>query len=177
MASRQEIREAAVELLLGQTPAGSRVSSSRARPSWREGLPAITVYTPREEWEVSIDSPREYRVRTDLVVEIVVEGSADGVPDEDLDAIAVAVFGVFSKAPTLDLENLILEPVSSSSSFSAEGKRPLGSERFVWRATHYREAPEEEPGELGNFELAHLEHDLAPTDGTLEALDDVSPEQ
>ncbi len=177
MASRREIREATVELLLGQTAAGTRVSSSRARPSWSEGLPAILVYTPREDWEVSVDSPREYRVRTDVAVELLVEKSAAGVPDELLDELADQVFAVLSKNPTLDLDGLTIVPVSSASDFAEGAKRPLGGERFLWRATHYREAPEEEPGELGIFETAHIEHDLAPPDGTLEALDDVHPDQ
>lgn len=177
MASREEIRVAVVEFLKGATDAGLRVSSSRARPAWREGLPAISVYTPREEWEVSIEAPREYRVQTDVAVEIFVEESVDGLPDELLDRLEVQVFAVLSKNPTLEIDQLQIVPVSSASDFGAQKKHPLGGERFLWRATHYRQAPEGEPGELGLFERAHVEHDLAPVDGTREALDDVFPEQ
>lgn len=177
MATRTEIREAVVALLKDSTDALDRVSSSRARRVWTEGLPAIVVYTPREEFEESIQSPREYRVRTDVVVEIIVEGSAESVPDELLDTVSDQVWEILTRTPTLCLDNLELEPVSNGTTFEANAKKPLASERFTWRATHYREAPEGEPGEPGLFQKLHAEQDLAPTDGDLEAIDDVTLEQ
>jgi hypothetical protein len=177
VASRAEIRLAVAELLKGRTNAGTRVASSRATPVWKQGLPAIAVYTGRDEYEISVEAPREYQVRTEVAVELFVEETTAGLPDELIDLLEAQVFAVLTSDPTLGIDQFVLEPVSFATDFNANAKRPLGGARFLWRATHYREAPEGELGEMGLFETAHVETDLAPADQNLDSVDDVHPEQ
>lgn len=177
MASRAEIRDAVVELLKGHTSAGLRVGKSRARPVWRQGLPALQVYTSSEEFSISVEAPREYKVETDVAVELFVEETVDGPADDLVDALAREVFLVLSSDPTLQIDQLQLVPISFRTDFAASVKKPLGGARFLWRAIHYTDAPEGELGEMGLFVQAHVETDQAPVDGTREAIDDVFPDQ
>lgn len=177
MASRAEIRQTVAALLKGNTNAGPRVAASRATMVWKQGLPAIAVYTARDEYEISVEAPREYQVQTDVAIELFVEETAGGVADDLLDELEDQVFRLLTNDETLGIDQFKIRPVSFASDFTAEAKRPSGGARFLWRATHYREAPEGELGEMGRFETAHIEHDLAPKDGELDAVDDVHPEQ
>lgn len=177
MAERDEIRLAVVEFLKGATDAGLRVSPSRARAAWEQGLPAIAVYTKRERFEISVESPREYMVETDVVVDLFVTTTATGPADDELDRLSKQVFRALTVDPTLGLDQFKIRPADSSTDFGIEGKRKLGGDSFVWRATHYRLAPEGEDGELGDFRTLHVENDLEPADGKVDAVDDVNPDQ
>jgi len=168
---RQEIRKAIVKLLIGATDAGTRVGDSRARAVWREGLPAIQVYTARADWEVFSAAGPEYRVRLQVAIEIYVEESASGPADEQVDTIADQVLAVLLKYPTLRGAAADGKPISEETDFDA-AKKKLGAARVLWEAQYFVRAPEGEPGELGEFEKVHTEWHLEPRqDDEIDAVD------
>lgn len=173
MADRKAIRQTLVELLLGQTAAGTRVGSSRAKPVWRENLPALQVYVAREDAEEYNQAPLEYRVRTSVAIELFVEESAAGPADDKLDDLIAEVLAVLWKNPTLGIKDCDHRLETIETDFEGKGRTRLGGGRITLAVRHYLAAPEEEEGELGRYELLHAETDLAPPDGRRESIDDV----
>jgi len=173
VAERALIRQNLVALLLGQTAAGQRVSSSRARAVWRQGLPAILVYSLREEWAEHAQSPRIYRVATTVALELFVEETATGPADDQLDALGAEVLAVLFRYPSLGLDDCELRPATYDADFGS-GKKRIGAGRITCEVVHYVEAPEGDPALVGDFLTAHFEHRLQPDDGQVDAVDDVT---
>lgn len=77
--------------LLGRTAAGNRVYTNRGE-AWADSeLPAIAIYTRREETRISTESPREYERDQTVVFELLVEADAQRKGDDTLDDFCDAV--------------------------------------------------------------------------------------
>lgn len=162
---RGRIRDELVERLTHRTDAGARVSASRARNIWRQGLPAIVVYPVRQDWKVETQGPREYAVNMTLAVEIYVEETDSGPADDQVDAIMGQVLSVVFADPSLGLPDVDLLPTSDDASFGERTKKKLGSAVQTFDVHYIVKAPEGELGELGDFATAHVEHEQPPVDG------------
>lgn len=167
-----EIRERLVELLVGQTDAGARVSASRAKPQWREAVPAIVVYTPREEFEQRTAAPLVFDMTSTIAVEFIVEENAGGPADDVLDTLKRQVLAVVFADRSLGLHEVKLRPLTFETGFAQKGARRAGGGRLTFEASWLLDAPEGDPGATGKFLALHVEHDLAPPDGAIEAVDD-----
>lgn len=116
MHRRKAIRDAVVAGLSSSpaiaalSPAPS-VESSRVVPLDPAALPRLLVYLRGERVEGRItESPREYRVLSDLVIEYVTRLRPNGGPSEDeLDAAAEAIETALAVLETNDLGGLVRE--------------------------------------------------------------------
>lgn len=100
---RDTIRKQVVQVLSGQTAAGTRVFANRVKPfmsnGWTSELPAIVVYTLDEQADIFNDAPREYRRTVQVMVEI--QAAADEALDDVLDDIADRVELLLMRDDTL----------------------------------------------------------------------------
>lgn len=88
------LRQATVALLVAaSTPVGANVFDTRITPYRRVELPAINVRTNDEAVDISIEAPREYERKRELVIEIAV-ALADGFAEsaeEIMQAVETAI--------------------------------------------------------------------------------------
>ena len=110
---RRSIRQAIVERLRElHLPYGARVFSNRQIPVSIRQLPAVAVYTLREEISIWTESPRRYKRELELVIEILagvpppVDGAvdiaqaSDGL-DDQIDGIVLEIESRLERDQTL----------------------------------------------------------------------------
>lgn len=142
---RELIRKKAVELLLGNTAAGSSVFASRVAPyisnGWQNELPAIAVYTMDENGEIVTAAPREYLRTVELVVEIV--ASEDAALDDTLDGIARTVEQILLRDDTLDGTCSEFTYSRTRMVIKDEGENALGGCRVIFDAQYLDRHPDD----------------------------------
>ena len=132
---RKEIRAKIVEMLSGETDAGTRVYPSRIFPVWQKDLPAILVYTPADTREIDAQ-PRKYAVDLQIRVEIL-QKAKDSIDDE-LDALASQVEYVLAQDFSLgdNVEELVQE--GTEITVDKDGDELLGSVVLSFKARYYQ---------------------------------------
>lgn len=145
MHPRKLIRQAIVDALkVAATAAGERVFKSRAVP-WRTvELPAISVQAADElvDEDSEESSPRELLRGADVSLDLVLAAPADGEVDDALDDFAEQVEEAMHADPTFGGAASDCYLVSSAFGEVAEGNRPLGALRLVYRTRYITHAPE-----------------------------------
>jgi hypothetical protein len=179
---RTKIRQAVVDRLkahqevdgqtLWATPAGERVFPGRELPTSVSLLPAILVYDDKErpggEYYQGVDK----RIIT-LTVEVQVTARTAEELDLLMDAAALAVERVLMAEPTFG-------GLATATSYSGtEKQRDFDGEvPFAWLwldwEIEYPMSTTYQPDSLDDFLVFHAEYDLAPTDGNIDAVDDVN---
>jgi len=167
---------------MGGTAAGDRVSTSRKSRVWSKRLPAIVIYTLTNRAEEFESAPKSYRRTLRLACELWVSKPSPepDVPDDELDALSrevealilPAIPAIIAAVDDGDLSHSGYEGFEAD--FDEEGRKPIGGGRctFVFA---YIETPDYLPADgLAPFDRIHIEHDLAPADGTPEAVDDIA---
>lgn len=91
---RKVIRDEVVRRLVGQTPAGSRVSAARVDPYRNAELPAISVYTPSDAKDEGNTTAQVLSRDQELEVVVWVVHSDTSPAVDQLDAIAERVEAV-----------------------------------------------------------------------------------
>jgi hypothetical protein len=170
---RLEVRQRVRDRLLGATAAGARVYSTRKRTLWESGLPAIAVYGV-EETEPSLLSSSEPLIwKRELVVGIDLHVSEkDGVPDDQVDLICQEIEqAIFGGERLLGLER-VLDLIHAGVQFRYDGRgqKLEGSARVLLRIP-YQFQLEVEPASIAPWVRFATDWDLAPPDGTPEAVD------
>lgn len=192
------IRQAFGVWLTGRTAAGTNVRGNRRLKPWEEDLPALSVYTLREENEVRDESPRSYLRRVEVAVEaaVVDPRTLDTLPPASAERAARELDDLLQQCedaihPRLAFGGVALPGgrelvVSTPHTFlagteydfeSETGIVILGGARQVWTVGYVTEHPESSPAELAPFETIEVSWDLAGTDDALEASDTLKPEQ
>lgn len=170
--TRSEIRAQLKARLLNRTDAGSRISTSRARAIWRDGLPAIVIYTSRQDWTVQTEGPREYAVHCQLTVELYVNETVGGPADDEIDALMQRVRDLIAIDRSLGIDGVDVIPISDEADFTEKAQKKLGAATMSFDAFYIEAAPEGELGELGNFEKLHTEAELPPIVGERDGVTD-----
>lgn len=136
---RELIRKQAVAVLMGATNAGASVYASRVAPlisnGWQSELPAIIVYTMDETGEIFNQSPREYRRRVELVVEIHAEGNE--ALDDTLDTLARQVERLLLMDDTLGDTVNDLQYVRSRIVLLDQSEQLTGACRLIFEAEYF----------------------------------------
>ncbi len=181
---RKAIRQAVVARLTGRTIAQDRVASNRGNQVWEEEVPALVVYTRREDLEKHNQSPIKYRRELRLAVELYVEETKGLDIDDQIDDLCEQVEQLLLPAMMLpgtpdDLEldatDSMLESVEID--VDADGVKLLGAARMTFLWVYYQEIDELDSEEgresVGLFQTAFVRWDFPPPDGLSEAVDDI----
>lgn len=185
--ARKAIRKHVADLLRGHTIAGDRVTTNRSDRPWAKEVPALVVFTRREEDRLFNQSPRrlerEARVAVALFVETTDPG---GFPiDDQIDDLAQQVEDQLNRnialpklQPTLDAAGIGINPTKSGLESvdmedGADGQKLYGSAVLTYLFTYYTTAHDEDGLESAPFLLAGIEWDYPPPDGELEATDEI----
>lgn len=152
---RKLIRHAVVDLLIAaNTAAGARVLATRIDPIRKTGLPALSVYTLREDVDPDSNTtaPVELKRYTSLEVSGWVAHSDDIPVDDAMDNLAEAIENAMSNDPTFGgaAEDSFLE--STEMQVMAEDGRsdPLVGNVVLTYQVTYRTSPPV-PGTLDDF--------------------------
>lgn len=180
---RRAIRAAVVEMILElHGPWGRRVFQNRLIPLATRRLPAVAVYTLREDDEVLTVSPRRYKRTLELVVEILssarppadtgVDSAApsDGLDDE-IDGIALEIERRLERDQTLG--GLVVDSRALRWEYEPidQGDPRLAFGRLVWQIEYQTEAGEEP--ESGFPPLREVQSSLGRPGSPDQALRDV----
>lgn len=142
---RELIRKQAVAVLMGATSAAASVYASRVAPlisnGWQSELPAIIVYTMDETGEIFNQSPREYRRRVELVVEIHAEGNE--ALDDTLDTLARQVERLLLMDDTLGDTVNDLQYVRSRMVLLDQSEHLTGACRLIFEAEYFDRHPDD----------------------------------
>lgn len=144
-AQRKLIREATAAILKGRTPVGDNVFASRSAPLWGEyELPAIIIYTEREQIQVQNTAPREFIRELELRIEIQAEGvDADDVLDDIGDAVerTIGRSDRLTYAKEATVADIIL--ISEQMVIRQEGEKLVGGLIISYTATYVTPEPDE----------------------------------
>jgi len=185
---RTAIRLALMQTLVGANlVVGERVFTNRSRQFWPEELPCIVIYTMKEQTEL-ISAPKLYKRRARIAIEIVDKGgtnsaqietdaSDDDAVDDRLDALCEAIEIAVTRDDTLNGTCEDIDLVETEMNFTAEGDAVIGAARMVWEAVWHEYLPPDLSEELSNLNSIHAAWDIAPTDGQIDAADDITLEQ
>lgn len=181
---RKAIRREVVARLSGRTIALDRVTSNRGNAVWEEEVPALVIYTRREDLEKQNVAPIRYRRELRLAVELYVEEVKGKAIDDQIDDLCEQVEQLLLPAMMLpgtpdDLEldatDSLLESVEID--VDADGVALLGAARMTFLWVYYQNIDELDSEEgresVGIFERAFVRWDFPPPDGLLEAVDDI----
>lgn len=107
MSKRKEIREKIKALLTNKTACGVNVFENRLLKWRKEKFPAISIYTQSESSEIKNVSPRLYKRRLSLAIEII--AMADNNIDDYMDVLADQVEAILHQTWNLEgvAENFI----------------------------------------------------------------------
>lgn len=154
---RKQIREAIIDLLTGETSAGSRVYGNRYRSLHQDKLPAVLVYTVNEEVTIFAESPREYQ--RDLTVGIQARVEADDLCDDALDALGTQIEAKMFEDHTLGelCHDVILR--GAELSINEEGDNLYGALTLSYGVIYHTEAVND-PDSLLFLNKIHTEYDL-----------------
>lgn len=135
--AREAIRDAAVAALTGLATTGNRVKASWPYALPVEALPALVVFTPREQADDGFSSLSVQGRRLQLVV----VGYADGVLVADtLDTIAAEVETALAASGRLGGLVRLIEYEGATVSIDGEASKRAGEIRLSF-AVAYRTAP------------------------------------
>jgi hypothetical protein len=167
---RQLIRAAAVDMLTGQTDAGSRVYRTRSLPVRKIPLPAISVYTLEElVTPESVDTaPRELTRELPLLIEGWVRAGEN--VDDAMDELAVQIEAAMHADPYLRdtaaesiLDSTVMEVIE-------DGDREMGLIVLTYAVTYRTLAPEA-PTNLDEFLTAPTKYRVPGTTDANDAED------
>lgn len=184
---KKTIRKKIVELLRGNTDAGSRVlPNASIFPSDGE-LPVILVYPRSESVSEYARAPRELERTLDVAIEVIAKGPEDN-PDlatpaqgekslEDiLDDIAEQIEEIMHKDDSLG--GVADESIYTNAEyeFDKAGSMPIGSVRLTYSVKYYTMAPRENE-ELDAFETTKADWNLDNDDNADDASDEIELDQ
>jgi len=169
---RKLIREAVVDLLIGQTEVGEKVFGNRIRPVHVTELPCILVYALSDEREIWLSTPRTYK--SSLVISVEIQVDSINTLDLELDALSSQVEYLLHQDHTLSevCEDVIHQ--STDINLSDQGEKLYGSAILTYAMPYYYEAVRD-PIYLKDFLRADIEYDIVgnPT-GQIDATDTVT---
>jgi hypothetical protein len=166
-------------LLAADTGAGDRVYTTRKRAHWKSKLPALVVYTVEETDPsyLAVGLSPIWERPLIVAVEVVVD-DREGPPDDEVDILCHQVeHAVLAGERFLGLarvRDVRLGPTQFR--WDARGDREQGAARVLFYVPYTHEL-DADPALLAPWILAHTEWDVAPADGTAEAVDDQALEQ
>ena len=179
---RKALRKEAQRLLVNRTIALDRVSTNRAEKIWEKGVPAISIYTRRDEFEILTDAPREYDREAALAFEVWVD-EIDGLPiDDQLDDMGEQMEGILIPKLVLPDCPIVLDvtktlPVGWEFDFDATGKKLRGAARLTILYVYRQSVDESDPARMNPLRTLGVDWDFPPPDGILEAQDLVGLDQ
>lgn len=168
---RKNIRTALIERLRGKTAAEDRVFENKATPLFSQEPPAILVYALDEEVDFFTKSPRVYRHRLRVAIELAVVEESSIRLDAHIDDLSEQIIRLLEADRELGgtCEDLYLQRFEMA--LGAEGKQLAGGARLTYEIVYLTEQGESDPDALTPLASVGLNWDLAPPDGTLEAED------
>ena len=175
---RQAIRLAVAQALMDAGVADGRVQAARILAVPEEQLPAVFVFTNRDEVVgITSETRRILRRRLSLIVDIHAAVNQD--LDDTLDALALHVEAVVQQDPFwLDRagDPRAVDTVLADTQIGFdEADRKLGVASLTFHVL-YDVAAHELP-KLDDFVTAHADWNFPPPDQVIEAQDDVTLEQ
>jgi hypothetical protein len=167
----KQIRAAIRNCLIDRTAAESRVSTNRADQVWREGLPAIVIYTRSQTDERDQQAPPSYKRTAKVVIDLLLQ-EASGLPlDDQADDLAEEVESLLFFDPSLGLKNpdgswLLndAQQVSSDMVTQDGGETLIAGLRITWEFQYFQDATPGDPGDLAPFKQAHTDFSLDPSE-------------
>ena len=174
---RKALRTELVAALLHETAAEGRVYGNRATMPRGLSLPAIVVHTRRDPAELHSQSPRSYLRELEVYVELFVRAKEGEIHDDLLDVLDAQAFVAIHRqldriGDEYSLHWTLTGFRGTECDFTADGARIVGGARQTW-VLAYEERVPNDPGELEQLKLAHVEWETLPLDGELEATDDI----
>lgn len=168
---RNTIVDKIAEMLTGETGAGSKVYTDRARTIWPEKLPVVLVYADDETAEIINESPREYEKSLD--VSVVVAISQDENWQDTLGDYSAKIETILLTDTSLSgvVADLILERTSFDR--VQIGESVVATMRVDLVATYYQYLPAGLPDDATDFNGADVDWDTEEQDGSLEAEDTI----
>lgn len=169
MHPRTEIRKAAAAILKAAGVAGGNVEPSLVRFARANQTPVCGVYALEEAADHQGTSPRTYKRTLTLAVEILHKAVED--LDDALDALAEAAETAMLTDPTLGgkADDCVL--VNTLVTIVREGDALHGSCRLDFSIAYRTDEPAATG--LDDFALGHVDWDMSPADGQIDARDDI----
>lgn len=189
MHPRQLIRERVIARLKNATIAGANVFNSRPTTAWPDVMPAIVVFTGRDDIELFRQAPRVFKARVSVHVELFVESRQLGAPPalvpahQTLDLLIEQVEALLDSDPLLRdaltgeaaaaecPENGV--QLSIETDFDRDNRNVVGGARVTWQYVYTRAAAKVPLPATGDLELLNVEYELSGNNATPEAVDDV----
>lgn len=170
---RKVVRDALAVMLVGQTDAGDRVYSNRSRPQSIAKLPAIGIYNAGDTATMFDESPRRYRRRLNIAVDIYLKDTGGSDIDDQLDDLADQVEQAIFKDTTVGgtVSDMVLGETSDVMvSMQREQTAML---TITWQATLYQDTPEVDAATLSDYESTHVDWDI-PDGDPVDAEDNIT---
>ena len=180
---RIAIRAALKAALVGEpgaapTFAGTNVTTNRAKPVWDPSLAgqgAISIYTARESFEKSQESPRQYRRTTSIYVELFLQKRATELLDDHLDQVLAQIEVPILADPTLGGCAEDVQPVGLEVAEDATGRQLHGDVRLTFDVDWLYDVVEGDPATLYAWLRAHTDFNIPDADSApSEKADDVN---
>ncbi len=147
---RQEIRDAVVAQLMGETAAETRVLSSRRAPVQMEQLPAIGVYTIVETIDPASkkSTPRELKRIVTVAIQAWVMALSVSALADALDDIALEIETAMDSSVSLD--GYAFDSVGPETEIGIEldGAKPIGCVTLTYEATYHTGLRVTEPEDI-----------------------------
>jgi len=133
---RKQIRDAAAVLVTGLTTTGANVFENRVHPVEDSKLPALLIYTEREDSEpdTMTSSGRSMARALDLVIEGVAE--ANTALDDTLDLITVEVETAMAADKTFSNKAKDSWLTGTEIELSGKQSHPVGMVRLTYRVEY-----------------------------------------
>lgn len=183
-----EIRRRVRRLLLNLGPWGDRVYTNPLEPFQHNSaggeFPALGIWTRNEEAKVAVDSPREYELKLELGVEVIVQrggagagqagagGSLNPSESDDVDDLRLKVLLLVGRDPTLG--GIAADVLYVGCEFAEDPKleSQLASALLKFQVKYFVEVPEAAAADLLDLERVHAEWKLGDTATPKQASDD-----
>lgn len=124
MNNRTTIRTALLDMLVGETSAGTNVYSNRESRLWQSELPSILIYTLQEPLTPESLSARRYIRNLELQIKVKVE--ATETVDDTLDALVAEVEAIIDADPSLAGTVLTTIQTNTEVSIESEAEKDIG---------------------------------------------------
>lgn len=194
---RTQLRQCVVEIIKnGDTLAATRVEGIRAA-RWdprKIKVPAVSVYTLRENIDEQSKSPVNYRRGCELVVELlcrdaggrVMEDIADELA-EQIECLLLPVLHEIADAAATEPNPAVeynTDPQRTTYEgfeleHDADGVAIFGGARLRFVFSYYRTASsdmdEQTAGQIGVLQQLQLSWDVQPADGAIDTTDEIRP--
>lgn len=189
MEPRELIRARVIARLLNNTAAGAEVHDSRPYNVWPDKMPAIHVFTPRDDLSLHRQSPRVSKATCTVELVLFVRTRMVGAPPALVPASKGLDDLIGQVMSWLETDRLLRDPltkeaaaadgpenglcVSIETDFDDGNRSVIAGAKLSWRYLYTRTAADTPIPPAEDLDLLHVEWELQGNNAVPEAVDDV----